>query len=59
MESVPRALDMKASGVGMQVWKYVETSERNAVVGEQWAGSVAAVADSLSGSDMVQRASTL
>ena len=38
MLRVPRAVEMKASGVGMQVWKVDESPTRKPFVGVQWSG---------------------
>jgi hypothetical protein len=45
MDNVPRVVERRARGVGMQVCKQADNSARNGVVGEQWAGKDDAIID--------------
>jgi hypothetical protein len=45
MDNVPRVVERRARGVGMQVCKQEDNSARNGVVGEQWAGKDDAILD--------------
>lgn len=41
MLRVPRAEEIAAKGVGIQMWRCEETAFRNGDVGSQWSGRVA------------------